>query len=230
MPARAYNPATVDWQGNRNLIQAAKAQGVRHFVLVSIIDASADHPLPLWRMKYAAEQELRTSGLTWTVIRGAAFMEWCVEFIGTPLWAAGRTRIFGRGDNPINFVSARDVAGFVELAVTGQALRDALVTVTGPENITFNQAVDRIRTHTGATGPAKHVPLPVMRAMSAVMAVANPGMAREVNAGIFLDTADRIADGSDVRAAFPSIATTTFDEVIHSYHERWKALAAATTR
>lgn len=66
--------------------------------------------------------------------------------------------------------------------------------------------------------------------MSAVMAVANPRLAREVNAGIFLDTADRIADGSDVRAAFPSVATTTFDKVIHSYHEQWKALAAATTR
>lgn len=214
------NPKTVDGLGNQNLIQAAKAEGVQHFVLVSIIDASPDHPLPLWRMKYAAEQVLRTSGLTWTVIRGAAFMEWCVEFVGTPLWTTGRTRIFGRGDNPINFVSARDVAGFVELAVTGQAFRDALVTVGGPENITFNQVVDRIRTQTGATGPAKHVPPPVMRAMSAVMAVGNPGMAREINAGIYLDTADRTADGSDLRAAFPSVATTTFDEVIHRYHER----------
>ena len=214
------NPKTVDWQGNQNLIRAAKAEGVQHFVLVSIIDASPEHPLQLWRMKYAAEQELRTSGLTWTVIRGAAFMEWCVEFVGVPLWTKGRTRVFGRGDNPINFVSARDVAGFVELAVTGTALRGELVTVAGPENITFNEAVDRIRTQTGAVGPANHVPLPVMRAMSAVMAVLHPGMAREIDAGIFLDTADRTADGSAVRAAFPSVPTTTFDQVTHSYYER----------
>jgi uncharacterized protein YbjT (DUF2867 family) len=219
------NPTTVDWQGNQNLVQAAKAEGVQHFVLVSIIDASAEHPLPLWRMKYAAEQELRASGLTWTVIRGAAFMEWCVEFIGVPLWTNGRTRIFGRGDNPINFISARDIAGFVELAVTSPALRDTLVTVAGPENITFNEAVDRIRTQTGAVGPAKHVPLPVMRAMSAVMAVVNPAMAREIDAGIYLDTADRGADGSAVRVAYPLVPTTTFEEVVRSYHERYKQRA-----
>jgi uncharacterized protein YbjT (DUF2867 family) len=219
------NPTTVDWQGNQNLIQAAKADAVQHFVLVSIIDASPEHPLPLWRMKYAAEQELRTSGLTWTVIRGAAFMEWCVEFIGVPLWTNGRTRVFGRGDNPINFISARDIAGFVELAVTSPALRDTLVTVAGPENITFNEAVERIRTQTGAVGPANHVPLPVMRAMSAVMAVVNPAMAREIDAGIYLDTADRGADGSAVRVAYPLVPTTTFEEVVRSYHERYKQRA-----
>jgi hypothetical protein len=38
--------------------------------------------------------------------------------MGGPLQESGRILVFGRGDNPINFVSATDVAALVELAVT----------------------------------------------------------------------------------------------------------------
>ncbi len=66
------NPATIDRDGNRNLILAAREAGVEHFVLVSVKDASPDHPAQLMRMKYAAEQDLKTSGLAWTIIRPTA--------------------------------------------------------------------------------------------------------------------------------------------------------------
>jgi uncharacterized protein YbjT (DUF2867 family) len=64
---------------------------------VSIIDAAPDHPLELWRMKYQAEQELKASGLSWTIISSAPFMEWALAQYGDPLIRTGRTWIFGRG-------------------------------------------------------------------------------------------------------------------------------------
>ena len=67
-------------------------------------------------MKYSAEQELKASGLSWTIIRPTAYMETWAKLIGEPLVKTGRTRIFGRGENPINFVSAYDVAQFVACA------------------------------------------------------------------------------------------------------------------
>src|SRR3712207_6004384 len=38
---------TVDRAGNRTLVEAAAAQGVRRFVFVSVLGASPDHPVPL---------------------------------------------------------------------------------------------------------------------------------------------------------------------------------------
>ena len=67
-------------------------------------------------MKYAAEQALQASGLSWTIIRPTAYMETWAKLIGEPLVKTGKTRIFGRGVNPINFVSASDVAQFVASA------------------------------------------------------------------------------------------------------------------
>ena len=131
--ARDVSPRSVDWEGNANLIRAAKAAGVEHFVLLSICQAAPDHPIELFRMKHRAEEELRASGLAWTIIRPTAYMETWLGILGAPLVESGSTRIFGRGANPINFVSADDVARFVDLAVADHAMRGATIEVGGPD-------------------------------------------------------------------------------------------------
>ena len=47
----ALGVKAIDRDGNINLIDAAEAAGVEHFVLVSIQQAAADHPIELFRMK-----------------------------------------------------------------------------------------------------------------------------------------------------------------------------------
>jgi uncharacterized protein YbjT (DUF2867 family) len=65
--------AAVDWEGNRALIDAAKAAGVRHFILLSAGSAGRDgfpyswsiSPYP-WKAK--SEAYLRSSNLPYTII------------------------------------------------------------------------------------------------------------------------------------------------------------------
>ena len=46
-------------------------------------------------MKYSAEEELKASGLAWTIIRPPAYMEtWC-EVLGRPLLEKGKTQSSG---------------------------------------------------------------------------------------------------------------------------------------
>lgn len=76
-PFRKETPP--DLEGNRHLIEAARAGGVRRFVLVSTIgagDSRAAAPLAarlvlgrLMKLKGEAEDLLRRSGLDWTIIR-----------------------------------------------------------------------------------------------------------------------------------------------------------------
>jgi uncharacterized protein YbjT (DUF2867 family) len=131
------SPGAVDRDANRALIHAAAAAGVQHLVLVSVLAAAGDHPMSLHRAKYAAEQALRASGLPWTIIRPAAYLETWVAVIGARLAAGGPALVFGPGRNPINFVSAHDVAAAVDLAVHDQALRGQVLEVAGPENLTL---------------------------------------------------------------------------------------------
>jgi uncharacterized protein YbjT (DUF2867 family) len=110
------SPEEIDRDANISLIRAAAAAGVGHFVLMSMSAAAADHPMSLLRAKYAAEQELKSSGLEWTIIRPSASMDTWSGIISGKLASGGKALVFGPGRNPINFVAASDVAVVVDLA------------------------------------------------------------------------------------------------------------------
>jgi NADH dehydrogenase len=90
-------------------VEAAAASARAGVVLVSVVGAAADSPLELSRAKYAAEQNLRASGVPWTIVRASAFAELWAEIMTKPV-------VFGRGNNPVNFVSVSDVAAAVAAA------------------------------------------------------------------------------------------------------------------
>jgi uncharacterized protein YbjT (DUF2867 family) len=210
---RALGVKAIDRDGNINLIDAAEAAGVEHFVLVSIQQAAVDHPIELFRMKAAAEQRLRASRLTWTMVRPTAYQETWFEIVGRPLVTTGSTRVFGRGQNPINFVSAGDVAHIVDIAVTDAAFRGQGVDVQGPENLTFDEFVEIVRATTGATGTVNHVPLPMLRLMSLILRPIKPVLAGQMAAAVVMDTRDMRADAAERARRFPQVPSTPLREV-----------------
>jgi uncharacterized protein YbjT (DUF2867 family) len=208
------NPATIDRDGNRNLIFAAREARVDNFVLVSVKDASPDHPAQLMRMKYAAEQDLKASGLAWTIIRPTAYMEtWC-EVLGRPLLDKGKTQVFGNGRNPINWVSAADVAELVALAAVDPEMRGEVIEVGGPDNLTMSAFVDLFRTEVGSSGNVGHIPLVAMRLMALAMNLVNPEMGRQIQMGVIMDTRPQAFDASATRRRYPSVPVTGLDEVV----------------
>jgi uncharacterized protein YbjT (DUF2867 family) len=211
---RGVNPATIDRDGNRNLVRAGRDAGVENYVLLSADAAAPDHPMDLMRMKHAAEQELKGSGLGWTVIRPTAYMEtWC-EVLGRPLLETGATKVFGRGQNPVNFVAASDVARLVELAVVDSGLRGETIGAYGPENLTTSQFVAVFQSTTGATGRVGHVPPAAMRVAALLMPMIDPSISRQIRAGLVMDTAPMARDDTEFRQRYPKIPVTNLAQVV----------------
>lgn len=210
----AVGPQAVDARGNHNLIRAACATGVGHFILSSVHGAAPDYPMELGRMKFRAEQELRASGLSWTIVRATPFMETWTELVCAPLTTTGKTRLFGHGENPINFVSVQDVARFIALAVEDASMRETLVEVGGPENLTMKQFLRTFQRATGTSGRASHVPLPMMRVMAVLMRPFKPSLARQIQAGVVMDTTDMTFDPSETRRRYPSMPQTSLRDVV----------------
>jgi uncharacterized protein YbjT (DUF2867 family) len=209
----ALGVQAIDRDGNANLIEAAEAAGVEQFVLVSIQQASLDHPIELFRMKAEAERRLKATGLSWTIIRPTAYQETWLEIVGRPLVATGRTRVFGRGRNPVNFVSATDVARFVELAVVDPALRGGTIDVSGPENLSFDGFVGVVRRASGAAGSVNHVPRAMLRVLSVALRPVRPVIAGQIAAALVMDTRDMTADTGGRTGRFASIPATPLSEV-----------------
>ncbi len=67
-------PYKVDYEGTKNLVDAAKTRGIEHFVFVSSLCTSQlFHPLNLFWLilvwKKQAEEYIQRSGLTYTIVR-----------------------------------------------------------------------------------------------------------------------------------------------------------------
>ena len=73
-------PYKVDYEGTKNLVDAAKRHNIEHFVLVSSLCASKFfHPLNLfWLVLYwkkQAEQYIQSSGIPYTIVRPGGLKE-----------------------------------------------------------------------------------------------------------------------------------------------------------
>lgn len=214
-PSRT-SPAAVDRDGNRALIEAAQSAGAERYVLVSLVGAAPDHPMSLHRMKHAAEQHLHSCGLSGVVVRATSFLETWLAVIGAKLPAGGPALVLGPGRNPINFVSAADVAAFACLAASGDSRLGDEVSIGGPQNLTFTDIAERLLARAGRNETPRHIPLPVLSAMSILTRPVHPNFARQARAAIVMNTTDMTYDATPTRRHFLDIPATTLTQVLEA--------------
>ena len=207
------SPRTVDRDGNANLIDAARAAGA-DVVLMSVLDPTADHPMELFRMKHAAEQHLLVSGVRSTVVAATAFGELWIELLERTARRSGRPLVFGRGNNPINFVSVDDVAWLVERVIIDPSTRGRTLQIGGPDNLTFNQLAAAIQTRAGRASPPRHVPPAVLQLMAHTVGRIKPELGRQIRAALAMDRIDLTFDPSAIRLAYPDLPVTTVADVL----------------
>ena len=141
-------------------------------------------------------------------MRATAFMETWGTIMGLRLQTSGKILVFGRGDNPVNFVSATDVAALVERAVTDPGLRGEILELGGPDNLTFNELAAILQQTTGRRGAVRHIPRPALHMMASLTAALKPALARQARAALAMDTTDMSFDPTSTRRAFPSLPNT----------------------
>jgi uncharacterized protein YbjT (DUF2867 family) len=135
------NPETVEKQGNRHLIDAAKAAGVGHFIFVSAQMADATSPAPFLVGKAQTEQHLQASGMPYTIIAPNAFMDvWVFLLVGLPIMSGQPVTLVGSGARQHSFIAMADVAAFVLASVGNETAANQKLTIGGPEALSFRDA------------------------------------------------------------------------------------------
>ena len=135
-------PQTVDLDGNRHLIEAARTAGVRQFIYISALTATVDHPVPLPRAKAETEVTLRDSGVPYTIIAANAIMDVMLPMVvGDRVRAEQPVTLVRDGTRRHSFVAARDVAAFAVAAVDHPSALDRRIAVGGPEAVSWRQVV-----------------------------------------------------------------------------------------
>jgi uncharacterized protein YbjT (DUF2867 family) len=207
------SPASVDRDGNARLIDAARTNGA-DFVLLSVVGAASDSPFELFRMKFHAETYLAASGVSGTVVRATAFTELWIELLRQTAGRSNRPLVFGRGNNPINFVSVVDVARLVERVVNDPSTRGRTFEIGGPQNLTLDQLARDVAAALDHPGKPRHVPRVALHAMAATVGRLRPELGRQARAALAMDCTDMTFDHDAARSQFADLPCTYPAEVM----------------
>ncbi len=151
---------TVDHAGNRNLIEAAAAAGVRQFVFISALGACPEHPSPFLRAKGETEQLLRDSGMAWTVLQPNLFMDKLpIAVVGGPALAGQPVTLAGQGRRRHSMVAMRDVAEYAIAALDHKEAERRTLLIGGPQPLSWRDVVTVFEQELGRTIPVRTVPL-----------------------------------------------------------------------
>jgi uncharacterized protein YbjT (DUF2867 family) len=219
-------PRRVDEAGNHQLIDAAKAAGVRHFVFISTHGARPDSPVDLFRFKYQAEAYLRASGIPFTILRPTHLMDSWVDQFGQSILKKQRAMIIGRGTNPINFVAIDDVARLAKLVLEQTEACNCIIAIGGTENLTLQQVIEAFERTLHLHVNARHLSVPTLRVIQVLMRPFNPALSRKLGMAILLDTEEQSCDMTETLQGFP-LQLTPLEKFIQMRYARSDLLQPA---
>lgn len=127
-----------------NITAAAKASGVGHYVMLSIVGVDGLPDSPYMRAKVAQERTIVESGLPYSIVRATQFTEFTAS-ITDSLTVDSEVRV---PDALIQPIPADDVAAAVARAVTSNPINGS-VNIGGPLKITFEQMVREVLARRG---------------------------------------------------------------------------------
>jgi NADH dehydrogenase len=218
----------VDLQGHKDLIDAASAAEVDRFVYISVYQYVSQYAnVPFWRIKVDVECYLQQSGLNYTILQPTAFMEsHAYELIGKPILETGKVTLFGKGENPRNFVAADDVARFVIAALVEGRFYNEAIEVGGPENVTNMDVVRLFEKYVDQPAKVRHVPIGLLKVLYRVVRPIHPGLSQVMQSSILLDTVDATFDSGPMLEQYPIVPTRLEDWVAGQMAQHDELMAA----
>ncbi len=159
---------TVDLEGQKRLVDAAKDAGAQHFIFVSFrTEANPDLQYPLKAAKHAVEQHLMESGMAYTILQASYFMEvWLGPALGFD-YSNGTAQIYGPGHSPLSWISFLDVAKVSAACVDSPVARNSVIELGGPEALSPLEAVKIFEEVKGESFEVTHVPVDALEGQKA---------------------------------------------------------------
>lgn len=102
----------IDLNGNLNLLNEAKKAGVKKFIYTSVIKCDKDPSIPMLDAKHKFEQQLKNSGLEYTIYRPTGyFYDICKVF--KPMIEKGTVTLIKGSNVSANVIHTKDFAKYI---------------------------------------------------------------------------------------------------------------------
>jgi len=118
---------------HRAAFDAARRAGIAHVVYTSVTNPGEDNPFPPAQTHVRCEEDLRSTGVAWTVLRNALYADLRVTIAARYIKDGEWTTNTGNGSHA--FVTRADCAVAAAAALTTDGHEGRVYDVTGPELI-----------------------------------------------------------------------------------------------
>ncbi len=189
------SPTRVDRVGNRNLVDAAKAGGVRQYVFTSSLALTADAIVDFFRIKVESEEYLKASGVPWVILQPGAFLDVWVPMLTTSMRKNGTATLFGDGANVSNYVAVDDVAEYAVRILTRDDVVNEVVQIGGPDNMAMRDLLTLTEQALGVTAKRRNIPLWLLRYAPPIVRPFNEVAARFMTLAYWSETMPKRFDG-----------------------------------
>ncbi len=169
-------------RGTENVVTAAKKSGVKRFIHMSALGTRPDAVSRYHQSKWIAEETVRRSGLEFTIFRPSIIYGAHDQF--TTMFArmaklSPALPVIGSGEGTLQPVPVENVAeAFVKSLSEPRAIGKT-IDLVGPEVLTMNQLLDEIIRAVGRRKMKVHLPLPLARALAAMLELIYPTLFRK---------------------------------------------------
>jgi uncharacterized protein YbjT (DUF2867 family) len=193
--------------GTQNAIAAAKAAGVRRFVLMSALGVSEQTRalVPYYEAKWAMEEAVGDSGIEHVVFRPSFVFGRdggvLPLFVRQVRWSPV-TPVLGSGNRRLQPIWVEDVAAYFAAAIDlPETAANRTFDLVGPDRVTWNELYERIARTLGKRRRRAHVPISVARAGAAVAEhLPRPLLTRDQLT--MLEAGDNVGDPAPAREVF----------------------------
>ncbi|KAB8315057.1 NAD-dependent epimerase/dehydratase family protein [Tolypothrix campylonemoides VB511288] len=167
-PTDSLSIRQVDWEGKVSLIQASVAAGVERFIFFSILDAEKYPEVPLMEIKRCTELFLAESGLNYTILRLAGFMQGLIGQYGIPILEGQPVWVTGES-SPIAYMDTQDVAKFAIRALKVPETQKQTFPVVGTRAWSAEEIIGVCERLSGKEARITRMPINLLRTMRRVI-------------------------------------------------------------
>jgi nucleoside-diphosphate-sugar epimerase len=162
----------INVTGTQNLIDACVLKGIRRIIYISSHAASLDGG-GYSRSKLEAEECVKNSGLQWIILRPSEvygqkagetinqLIQWVQRYSFVP--------VIGKGQAKLSPVYIDDVVSAMEQTILDKKLGGETILLAGPEELTFDELVDRIAKYFGVWRFKLHLPAGLVKFLAKVL-------------------------------------------------------------
>jgi len=194
----------VHVEGTRNVLEAARKAGARHFFYQSALGTRPGAKSEYHKTKWEAEELVRAGGIPYTILRPSLIYGPGDQFtirLSEMIRRSPVLPIIGSGKSRVQPIYIEDVVSCIVKAMTSDSFYNEMYEIGGPEQLTFEEVTAAIAKAIGVKRPAVHMPLFLVKSAARMLESILPRPPLTTDQLIMLQE-DNVCGMGDIRDAF----------------------------